>query len=169
MGDNRPWNTCICVAEVLESLPQETPWSAQRPPKAWQHYPALPPPPTLGEWHIAPQESQTPQLVLTGGQGHRGVARGGRVMCVSRPALGESRFSYGPWATTVFCFSRNLPTQEEGGEGTHSQPHITPRTSDFSSCFSRSPSLGLSSHLSAFHWLAQEPGRVGGKGLACQG
>lgn len=81
-----------------------------------------------------PRSPRPPRLVLTGGQGHKGVAG----QCASaRAALGESYFSYGPWATTAFCFSRNwyatcLPKRKEE-EGTHSQPHITPRrASDFS-------------------------------------
>lgn len=64
----------------------------------------------------------------------------------------------------MFCFSRNwyatrLPKRKEE-ERTHSQPHITPRTSDFSPCFFPFPSLGALSPF-AFHWLAQEAGQDG--------
>lgn len=105
------------------------------PPKAWQCLPTLPSPSNTGRVAFSSLGvPDPPGLVLTGGQGHQGVAG----QCASaRAALGESYFSYGPWATTAFCFSRNwyatcLPKRKEK-EGTHSQPHITPRrASDFS-------------------------------------
>lgn len=81
------------LPRMLEAIPQETTWSAPRPPEAWPCAPALPLPPKLVGGTQLPGSPRPPPPAYSGSKGN-GVNGGSSVSAGS--AGPESLFSYGP-------------------------------------------------------------------------
>lgn len=83
------WPALLCALRILKSLPQETTWSALRPPEAWRRSPAprRPTPPTttaLVCWVVHGSLVVPDPPGWSWQEGARAARDEGRELCVSR-------------------------------------------------------------------------------------
>ena len=81
LGTGSTWLALLCPPRTLQSLLQETTWSAPRPPEAWRHSPAQPLPPKLAGGTQIPGSPDSPGSCWQ--ERVREVSDGGRELCVS--------------------------------------------------------------------------------------